>query len=397
MTAEHSIAPEQVMAYLDGELPPARAREILAHLAGCDACRQIADDLRGVSQQMTTWSIEPPPAGLRLPAADLAEAKFVRRPFWRSAAVWIAAPAAAVVLISAIRLAQSGFFVASKPASTPTMAVTLGGSVEGQPSPGSGGGPRVSAAMPRRAQATGQGADSIRQPAESAAGPLIARTARLQVLVDSIDASRTALERIARELNGFIGDISAGGQQSRWVHATLRVPADKLDATTSAVRALGKVLEESQQGEDVTEQSLDIDARISNGRRTEQRLVQLLTNRTGSLEDVLAVERELARVRTELEQLDASRKNLDRRITDATVRVEISEQARPAVTLGPTRFTTRLRNAAVDGVRSALQSLVDVLLFAIEVGPFLLVWALMLALPARFALRWWRQRQSSAA
>lgn len=383
--AEHSTSPEQVMAYLDGELAPERAREVLAHLAGCEACRQIADDLRGVSQQISTWSVESPPPSFRLPDANAVAPQVVRPPFWRRPAVWVAAPAAAVVVLAAI--GDTDFF-ATRKAMAPPRSTAPAVEARGQVvSRGGVAGTPTGTAM----------AISVGGQADTSRGPLIARTARLKVLVDSIDASRPALERIVRDVNGFIGDIAAGGEESRWVHATLRVPADKLDATMNAVRQLGKVLEESQQGEDVTEQSVDIDARISNGRRTEQRLVQLLGNRTGSLEDVLAVERELARIRTELEQLDTARKNLDRRVTYATVRVEITEQARPAVTLGPTSLSTRLRNAVVEGTRTAMQSVVGFLLFAIEVGPTLLVWALLLALPARYAMRWWRRRESAAA
>jgi hypothetical protein len=380
--AEHSIAPEQVMAYLDGELPPERAREVLAHLAGCETCRQLADDLRGVSQQLTTWTVEPPPSELRTPAVDAAPLAAPRRPIWRRPVAWGLAAAAAVALIATL---------GGNPLWRTTGREPAEASRQLQAAP--------VAAMAEAAEVAGAGLPPMAagQAFQADLSRLIARNARLRLLVEDIDASRVELERIARDINGFIGDIVASSQGTRSVQATLRVPADAFDRAMNALRQMGKVLEESRQAEDVTEQSLDLDARISNGRRTEQRLLQLLASRTGSLEDVLAVERELARIRIELEQLESRRKGLDRRVAYATVRVEITEQARADVSLGPVDVTTRLRNALADGARAALQSLLSVALFAIEVAPAVLLWALILALPAWYAIRRWRRRQDSAA
>ena len=188
---EHAASSEEVRAYLDGELAPERAREILAHLAGCAACRQLADDLRGVSHQMSTWSVEHPPAGLRLPEVDAVAPPTVRRPFWRRPAVWVVAPAAAVVLAAAI--------VGNLPRSSvqPEAARTAPArSVE--PRAASVGRPAVGAATEAVGISTG-GRVVPGQPAASPGGPLIARTARLQVLVEKIDASRSTLERIVRD------------------------------------------------------------------------------------------------------------------------------------------------------------------------------------------------------
>ena len=60
MTAhEHLVEQEEVMAYLDGELPVDQAAKAAAHLQECRQCQQFAVDLRSVSQAMTHWEIEP--------------------------------------------------------------------------------------------------------------------------------------------------------------------------------------------------------------------------------------------------------------------------------------------------------------------------------------------------
>jgi uncharacterized protein DUF4349 len=100
---------------------------------------------------------------------------------------------------------------------------------------------------------------------------------------------------------------------SKWIIglvAALRVPADQLAPTVAEIKGLGRVEAESQGGEEVTSQYIGIDARLTNARNTEQRLTDLLRQRTGKLADVLAVELELGPVRGEIERMEAENKSL---------------------------------------------------------------------------------------
>ncbi|MGH9242336.1 MAG: anti-sigma factor family protein [Vicinamibacterales bacterium] len=115
MNAVHPVAPEDVMAYLDGELPAAQARGIEAHLAGCDACRQLLSELCQGSTRMSEWQVEDPPPSLVPPPSRRPIAS--ERPWRFRAWTWgtrapLLAGAAAVVLIAAIPLLRSS----SKPA-----------------------------------------------------------------------------------------------------------------------------------------------------------------------------------------------------------------------------------------------------------------------------------------
>jgi anti-sigma factor RsiW len=59
MSTPHSIEQEEVMAYLDGELPSDQAAAAMSHLERCPECQQLAASLRSVSQRLMTWEIEP--------------------------------------------------------------------------------------------------------------------------------------------------------------------------------------------------------------------------------------------------------------------------------------------------------------------------------------------------
>jgi hypothetical protein len=85
---------------------------------------------------------------------------------------------------------------------------------------------------------------------------------------------------------------------------------------------------------------------------------------------------------------------LDRRVTYATISLQINEERKATLDMGPLTTSARFRNALVDGFRGAVSSLVEVSLLIVLVGPVLVVWALLLAWPAR--LIWRRSRWFSA-
>jgi hypothetical protein len=218
---------------------------------------------------------------------------------------------------------------------------------------------------------------------------MIARWARLDIIASRFDDVNPAIDRILREVKGFAGNIDATAARgaSRSLNATLRVPAGSLDTAIASLKKLGHVVAESRGGDDVTEQVVDIAARLANARNTEVRLTDVLRQRTGKVSDVLEAEREIARVRGEIERLDADRKNLDRRVTYATVTLTVSEEPKAALDIGPIPVSARYRNAMVDGARAAFESLLEVSLVILRVAPTLAVWAAVLFWPARIVLR----------
>jgi hypothetical protein len=160
-----------------------------------------------------------------------------------------------------------------------------------------------------------------------------------------------------------------------------------MDALLSGLRGLGRVQDESLGSDDVTESFRDLGLRTANARREETRLVELLSRRTGDLADVLAVERELARVRLEIERMEAETRATQQRVDLATVTLTVQEQYRADLALGPLPLPVRFKNAVVDGFRQAAESLVGTALVVLQIAPTLLVWGLILAWPARWAWR----------
>jgi hypothetical protein len=221
--------------------------------------------------------------------------------------------------------------------------------------------------------------------------PSVIRTATLRVVAKDFGAVRPGVESIISSLSGFVDHMTVTGDAAvaRQLQATLRVPGDRLVEALTRLRRLGAVVEDTQGSEDVTDQIVDIDARLANARATEKRLADILQNRTGKLSDVLEVEREIARVRLDIERLDAEKTNVGRRVAYATIDLSVTEERKSQD--APLTLATRIRLAALDGLDSATATIVETLLFLLRAGPVFV----LLALPV--ALVWLMRRRRVSA
>jgi hypothetical protein len=183
------------------------------------------------------------------------------------------------------------------------------------------------------------------------ASRLIIRTGQASIEVDSLESSMAELRRIVLRAGGFVADASvqSGRNQLRSATLELKVPASRFDELTEGLQPLGRLQFVNVGAEDVSEEFVDLTARAANGRRLEDRLVELLRTRTGKLQDVLTVERELARVREEIERMEGRLRFLKTSAQLSTLSVNLYEPP-PLVASHPGRsvigeaFKTAWRN-----------------------------------------------------
>ena len=365
MTADHSAQFEEVMALLDGELPPEAADRVRGHVVSCTDCQKLAQELRDASHGVQAWSVGPTPATLQMQ----------RGRSWIKSWTSIAAAAVVVLVVGASAVLMDKRFAAPAP-SAQTAAAKASFEERSRPD-------TSQANTPPQRTVVGQESGAAVKTHDTRE-PLIIRNASLSVIVRDFERARGDLDRIATSVGGFIGNLVASGARGAApsLNATLRVPSTRLADTLSALTALGDVQHESQNSDDVSQRSADLDARLSNARASEARLKDVLKNRTGRLSDVLDVEREIARVRGEIEQMEAERKNLDGRIAYATVNVELTSERKAESVTGPLSISTRLRNAVVDGFAAAVEHAISLAVFTAEVLPTLLLWTVVLGPPA---------------
>lgn len=192
---------------------------------------------------------------------------------------------------------------------------------------------------------------------------------------------------IAADLKGDVLNLrQTGAGDNRSAHVTLRVPADRFEDALARVRALkAEVASSSVDTKDVTEQFVDLSARLTSKQREEQQYLSLLSN-ARSVDDTLKVSQALAAARTEIERLTGQLNALRGRIDYSTITLTIDNTA---------DFTTQsawqpLRTVALAFATlvSALKALGDLVIWLLIVG-----WLpAVLLLGLRFLREWYDRR-----
>lgn len=162
---------------------------------------------------------------------------------------------------------------------------------------------------------------------DSVAPGMIIRTGQASIEIDKLDPALVKIKALAAQLGGYVANssFSGGRDQVRSATLELKIPAEKYDAATTSLSGIGKLESINTSAADVGEEYADVNARVANSHRLEDRLVNLLATRTGKLEDVLAVERELARVREEIERYEGRMRFLKAHSAMSTLTVTIHE------------------------------------------------------------------------
>jgi hypothetical protein len=190
---------------------------------------------------------------------------------------------------------------------------------------------------------------------------MVIRTGQAFIEVDKVDPAILKIRQLAAQLGGYIANssISGGRDQIRQATLELKIPAPRYDQAVGSLSTIGKVETVNSTAQDVGEEFVDVTARVTNARRLEERLITLLSTRTGKLDEVLRVERELARVREEIERYEGRLRFLSTRVATSTLTITVHE---PAPILGNTPGV----NPIAAAVRRAWRNFVALIASLIE-------------------------------
>lgn len=217
--------------------------------------------------------------------------------------------------------------------------------------------------------------------------PLIAHTAELAVATKEFARSRTSLEEILERHRGYAAKLRMLGQKNgSLLAATLRVPSTELTGTVSELKGLGDVEREEQAADEITQQRADLEARSANAQNTLRRLQELLQKQTYPDGNVRELQRQIANANADVTRLEAEQQASEHRVIFANVYFTMREElaAASSESLGG-----QLRGAAAAGFGDAMASLSTLLVFLIGRGPVVILWCLILWVPARMVWRKW--------
>ncbi|MFD1598831.1 DUF4349 domain-containing protein [Halobellus rarus] len=209
----------------------------------------------------------------------------------------------------------------------------------------------------------------------------IIRTGTVAVEVDDYESAQSALTSTVEGYGGYVSDSRQDRRQignDTWVRGelVLRVPSEHFDALVNDTRGLGEVQTVEVNSRDVTDQLVDIEARLENLRAERDRLRELY-DQANTTEDVLAVQRELSDVQGEIERLEARQQSLENQVAYSTLTVRLEEPRPTPNRVAPDRwYDTPVLLAfmqSVDGVVVVARAFVVGFAYAL---PYLLAFAL---------------------
>jgi len=240
--------------------------------------------------------------------------------------------------------------------------------------------------------------ESHAAPAVSAAGGAsrerqLVRTAELQLEVKDYAPARAQLDAELQRAGGYVAQASVEHADGTVTSASLelRIPAAELDAFLAALARLGTVLDEQLHSSEISDDYYDVSARLSTARQLEQRLLDFARVKTSDVKDLLEVERELTRVRENIETLQGRLQRYDHDVALSALSLRIVSRERASVG-APLGLGAQLRHSLGESAHALLGTgRATLLLLAV-----LMPWLPLLGFAGHMGRRLLRRRGSSA-
>jgi hypothetical protein len=165
----------------------------------------------------------------------------------------------------------------------------------------------------------------------------------VSVLVKHYDPFLLALQRQLAQEGGYVSNLEANRSNGKLISARIivRIPSARTNIMVSWLHEKGEVLTEKVTAEDVSEEYYDTQARLTNAKRLESRLIEMVKNNTGKLEDLILLEEKIGEIRGQIEQMEGRMRTLDRLVSLATLTIDVQVQS-VAVAYQPPTFASRL-------------------------------------------------------
>ncbi len=425
----HRVSLEQLMVYLDGELLPEETTPVAEHLSECVQCQMRAVEFSEASAKLQGWRVAAQAPEAREMGPTLAKAldEFVAsheaaapkpdrgfgrslialvtlqwiKPLWvRGLALGTGSVALLLVLLFSnlrphqLRMAQYQRYSAEMASPAPMLSDEL-------IRPGQDRSMLV--APPRERATAGDASQNVavksQEPSDSAllstaeitSPRMLVRTAQLVVTTKQFDHTREQMDLVLARYQGYVGhlNVTTPPDAGRVLAVALRIPADRMDAAMADLKKLGRVDAETVNAEEITQQYVDLSARLTNSRKTEQRLNELMLARTGKLSDLVEVERYRSQTREEIERMEAEKKSLEGQVRFSAIQLTVNEDYKAQLIVGRSSSDNKLWNAAVAGYARLVETILDISTFILVAGPTILLWCVLLGVPLYFAWRKW--------
>jgi len=222
----------------------------------------------------------------------------------------------------------------------------------------------------------------------------VIQNAEMTIETDKPSEGQQKIGVIAEKHGGFVvvseskhNDAASQNVASTLVNVVVRVPAQKFQTALDEIRAVGgRILHEKSSGQDVTEEYIDLEARIRTKKALEAQFLEIM-KQARKISDAMEVQTQLAEVRTEIERLEGRRRFLENQSALSTINITLHTptQVVAAATRG---FVYDLKAAFGDGMDTGAGIFLGIIQFVIVMIPVML----FIMIPAWLVFKWLRKR-----
>jgi hypothetical protein len=257
---------------------------------------------------------------------------------------------------------------------------------------GSGGGGGGRLEEPSAVQQVSLNKAENSQPQPVAIERKIVRNAELELEANSSEESQQKITAIAESKGGFVVESQQSSSDVRAttrdiVTMTVRVPSAKFNETLDEIRkTASRVIVETIKSDDVTEEFIDIEARLKAKKSLEEQFLEIM-KRANSVEDALNVQTQLAEVRGEIEKIEGRKRFLENQASLSTIKIRL--QTPNAFSANSSGFFYRLKESFGNGFDFALNFILVLITLLIGILPFLL----FIVLPIYLLIRYFWRKQ----
>jgi hypothetical protein len=225
-------------------------------------------------------------------------------------------------------------------------------------------------------------------PLPSGENRMVVHTGDISLVVKDVVDGREAVAALAKELGGYVVSANIRGQaETIRADISIRVPDDEYENALTRLREMAvRVESETTRSQDITEEYIDLQARLSNAAATEQQYLNLL-ERAEDVEDILRIYENLSRVRQEIEQLEGRIRYLEQTVAMSLISVRLEPEGTSDELVRAGWSALEVLKTAVRGIVVFGQVLGTVLIWLLVFSP---LWGGILALV------WWRYRRRKA-
>jgi len=382
---------DDLKAFLDNELPPARMEEVKAAVESDSSLRAELECLKSIAESIRAYAAEPEVVGMEATLQRIQRPiPAFWEPFYRSPIVTTALAMFVIVLVSSILFpvfAQSKSS-AKNAASRPPMVAASKGldkapdwaraqesapfyGVPGQRKESRTGNEAAGAAMPPRSGDSALSSENVRLYAkEKAKNRMVVSNAQMSLKVDNAQKALADSQSIVIGMGGYVENSNSSQLEGQLPMATcvFRVPCTRFDDTIQRFRSLGSVLTETIQADDVTLQYADINARLKVIRIEEQQYLTMLRNakRTG---EIMEIRDRLSQVRQQIESMDAQQKALMDQASLSTISVTFQQRIEAGKPEVPSNWVDETWGSAVNALSAVGRFLGRIVIFLFVFSP----------------------------